>query len=328
MSEGGAGAAQQPGFDPRSLGDLYPWTPRRLTLPGGLGLSYLDEGPPDAPPMLMVHGNPTWSFYYRELVRTFAGPFRCVVPDHIGHGLSDKPQRWDYTLARHVDNLEQLCDSLVLRDVTLVVHDWGGAIGMGWAVRHPERVRRLVVLNTAAFRSQRIPPSIDLCRVPYLGDLLIRGLNGFARAAQVRAVARYLPDDVRRGYLGPYGSWADRVGHLRFVQDIPMHSRIPSWEPICRIEQALHLLREKPMLICWGGRDFCFDDTFLEEWRRRFPAAEVHRFADAGHYVLEDAGPEVIARMQAFFARHPLAGTSAGADRAVAAGPAAGGVAR
>ncbi|MCO5170112.1 MAG: alpha/beta fold hydrolase [Planctomycetes bacterium] len=291
-------------FDPRELGDLYPWTPRRFELPGGVGMSYLDEGPRQGgETFLMLHGNPTWSFYYRGLVRALSGEHRCVAPDHVGSGLSDKPQDYPYTLGTHVDNVERLVEHLDLRDVTLVVHDWGGAIGMGWTTRHPDRVRRLVVLNTAAFRSQRIPPSIDLCRVPGLGALLIRGLNGFARAATLRAVQRKMPADVKRGYLGPYGSWADRVGNLRFVQDIPMHDRIPSWPVIVEVERRLPALRDKPMLVCWGGRDFCFDDTFLAGWRERFPEAEVHRFADAGHYVLEDAGPEVLERLRAFVAR-------------------------
>jgi cis-3-alkyl-4-acyloxetan-2-one decarboxylase len=291
-------------FDPRTLGELYPWTPRRFEQPGGVGQSYLDVGP--AAPgetLLMVHGNPTWSFYYRNLIKAFSDPHRCVAVDHVGSGLSDKPQDYPYTLGTHIENLERLVDHLKLDGVTLVVHDWGGAIGMGWATRHPAKVRRLVVLNTAAFRSQRIPPSIDLCRVPGLGPLLIRGLNGFARAAVIRAVHKKMPADVARGFVGPYDSWANRIGNLRFVQDIPMHSRVPSWPVIIDIEQKLPTLRDKPMLVCWGGRDFCFDDTFLATWRERFPAADVHRFADAGHYVLEDAGEQVVERMRAFFAR-------------------------
>lgn len=305
-------------FDPRELGDLYPWTPRRLELPGGVGMSYVDEGPRQGgETFLMLHGNPTWSFYYRELVRALSGEHRCVAPDHVGSGLSDKPQDYPYTLGTHVDNVERLVEHLDLRDVTLVVHDWGGAIGMGWATRHPGRVRRLVVLNTSAFRSQRIPMSIDLCRVPGLGALLIRGLNGFARAATIRAVQRKMPAAIKRGYLGPYGSWADRVGNLRFVQDIPMHDRIPSWPVLVEVERRLPDLRGKPMLVCWGGRDFCFDDTFLAGWRERFPEAEVHRFADAGHYVLEDAGPEVLERLRAFLARTGApAAAPAGGDEA------------
>lgn len=305
-------------FDPRELGALYPWTPKRLELPGGVGMSYLDEGPAGpataaSETLLMVHGNPTWSFYYRNVVKAFAGEHRCVVPDHVGSGLSDKPQDYAYTLGTHVDNLERLVDHLGLDRVTLVVHDWGGAIGMGWATRHPERVKRMVVLNTSAFRSQRIPPSIDVCRVPGLGALLIRGLNGFARAAVIRAVHKRMAPDVAAGFVRPYDSWANRVGNLRFVQDIPMHSGIASWPVIIEIEQKLPSLRDKPLLVCWGGRDFCFDDTFLAGWRERFPAGEYHRFADAGHYVLEDALDEVLTRMREFIGRTAAASATVGA---------------
>ncbi len=291
-------------FDPRTLGELYPWTPQQLELPGGHRLSYLDEGPREAPVLLMVHGNPTWSFYFRGLVKAFSDRFRCVVPDHIGAGLSDKPQDYAYTLATHVANLQALTDHLGLRSgVTLVVHDWGGAIGTGWALRNLEAVERLVVLNTAAFRSPRIPFSINLCRIPGFGALAIRGLNAFARAAVIRAARTKLSPEVARGYTGPYDSWQNRVANLRFVQDIPMHQGVPSWSVLEGIEQGLPRLQDRPMLICWGGADFCFDDSFLAGWRERFPAAEVHRFAEAGHYVLEDAGPQVIERLEDFLAR-------------------------
>lgn len=290
-------------FDPTTLGELYPFTPRQFTLSGGATMSYLDEGDRDAPTLLMVHGNPTWSFYYRDVVKAFSSSFRCVVPDHIGAGLSDKPADHDYTLATHIANLRELTDSLELRDVTLLVHDWGGPIGLGWALQNRELLRRLVLLNTSAFRSTRIPFSINICRIPGFGALAIRGLNGFARAAVIRATRKKLPAAVARGYTGPYDSWANRIGNLRFVQDIPMHPGVPSWEPLTAIEEGLPSLRELPMLICWGGRDFCFNDTFLQGFQDRLPEAEVHRFADAGHYVLEDAGEQVIERMKGFFAR-------------------------
>lgn len=301
-----------PPFDVASeLGELYPFTPKRVEVEGHT-LSYLDEGPRDAPALVFVHGNPTWSFYYRELILGLRDRYRCVAVDHLGAGLSDKPQDYAYTLANHVANLGAVIEHAGLDRLTLVVHDWGGAIGMGWATQHPERVDRCVVFNTAAFRSERIPPSINLCRIPLLGDLMIRGFNGFARVALVRAAKRPLPGPVKRGYLLPYGSWRDRVGHLRFVQDIPMHEGIPSWGPIGEIGDRLHLLREKPLLICWGGEDFCFNDSFLDEWRARFPEAEVHRFAEAGHYVVEDAGPRILELINGFLARTSLAGVEPG----------------
>ncbi|MEZ6188139.1 MAG: alpha/beta fold hydrolase [Planctomycetota bacterium] len=293
-------------FDVHTLGELYPFRPTRVEVAGGHTVSVVDEGPRDAPVLLMVHGNPTWSFYYRELILGLRDRFRCVAVDHLGAGLSDKPQAYAYTLANHVANLEAVVERLGIERLTLVVHDWGGAIGMGWGTRHPERVDRCVVFNTAAFRSERIPPSINLCRVPLVGDLLIRGFNGFARAALIRAAKKPLPAPVQRGYLLPYRSWRDRVGHLRFVQDIPMHAGIPSWDAIQEIEEGLAQLRDKPFLICWGGEDFCFNDSFLDEWRARFPEAEVHRFPHAGHYVLEDAGPEILELLQGFLARTAL----------------------
>lgn len=293
-------------FDPSELGDLYPWTPKQLQLASGQTLSYLDEGPAEpgeAPEtLLMVHGNPTWSFYYRDLVKAFSETHRCVVPDHIGMGLSSKPQDYPYTLATHIANLEALCAQLELERVTLIVHDWGGAIGCGWALRGENlaRIERLVILNTSAFRSRQIPFSIDICRIPGFGALAIRGLNAFARAAVIRAAKTKLPPLVARGYTGPYDSWANRVATLRFVEDIPMHPGIPSWPVLAEIEARLPLLAHKPALICWGGEDFCFNDHFLAEWKERLPNASVHRYAQAGHYVLEDARDEVIAQIRAF----------------------------
>lgn len=282
------------------LGGLYPWTPGRLELPGGVGLSYLDEGPRQAAPLLFLHGNPTWSFLWRELVRALAPEWRCVAPDHVGAGMSDKPQDYPYTLATHVRNVEALVERLDLRDVTVIGHDWGGAIACGFATRNLERVRRMVLMNTAAFRSERIPFSIDLCRVPGLGALLIRGLNSFTRAALLRAVERPLSPEVQRGFLLPMGSWAERIGQLRFVQDIPLHPGIPSWSALTEIEARLPLLAAKPMLLLWGMRDWCFTPEFLAEWRRRCPWAEVEEIAEAGHWVTEDAGPRVLERLRAF----------------------------
>lgn len=291
-------------FDPTVLGELYPWQPHRLKLASGHELSYLDEGPRGGDTLLMVHGNPTWSFYYRGLVKAFADRFRCVVPDHVGMGLSDKPQDYPYTLATHAANLQALTDHLGLSErVTLVVHDWGGAIGSLWAVRNLPAVDRLIVLNTAAFRSKRIPFSINLCRIPGFGALSVRGMNAFARAAVIRAARTPLPAKVALGYTGPYDSWKNRIATLRFVEDIPLHPGVPSWPVMEELEAALPQLADRPMLICWGGADFCFDDSFLATWQEKFPDAEVHRFAEAGHYVLEDAGPQVLERVEAFLER-------------------------
>lgn len=272
---------------PANLRALYPFASHWLETPAGR-LHYVNEGAGEA--VLLLHGNPTWSFFYRDLIRDLRGSHRCIAPDHIGCGLSDKPQDWTYRLQDHIDHVRLLIDELGLETFSLVVHDWGGAIGMGVAEALPDKVRRFVVMNTAAFRSQRIPLSIAACKVFVLGEWLVRGFNGFARPATSMAVAKPLPRDVKAGYLFPYDSWANRIATHRFVADIPLRPGHPSYDTLVRIEQGLAQFQHHPLLLLWGQKDFCFNDHFLQEWRERFPEAATKLFPEAGHYVLEDAG--------------------------------------
>ncbi len=279
----------------------YPFAPRTFATPAGAALSFVDEGPRTDAAVLMVHGNPTWSYYYRHLIAALRGTRRCIAPDHIGMGLSEKPEAYDYTLATRIADLEALVSSLGLKTIDLVVHDWGGAIGFGFAARRPEMIRRIVILNTAAFPSQRIPGRIALCKARPVGPWLVRGLNAFAGPAVRMAMGRRaLSAEERRGYLLPYDSWANRVAVSGFVQDIPMSPAHPTWATLTTVAAGIEKFRDHAVQIVWGGRDFCFDDTFLEEWRRRLPDAAVHRIADAGHYVLDDARDEVVPRLESF----------------------------
>jgi haloalkane dehalogenase len=181
-------------------------------------------------------------------------------------------------------------------------------IGMAWASRHPERVGGLVVLNTAAFHlpaGKRLPWSLWLVRKTPLGPMLVRGLNAFSRGAVWYCTVRPLTDKVRESYLAPYDSWRNRIAVLRFVQDIPLRPGDPSYDLVTEVEEGLHRFRGVPMLVCWGERDFVFDRDFLAEWRRRFPDAEMHAFPEAGHFVLEDAGEQIVPLVRDFLARHP-----------------------
>ena len=277
----------------------YPFQPRFLSVDGHK-MAYLDEGGRDRPVLVMVHGNPSWSYLFRNLVAGLRDQYRIIVPDHIGCGFSDKPHHYPYRLANHIANLTALLEHCQVERCQLMVHDWGGAIGMGWAGRHADRVASLVVFNTAAFAAPHIPKRIALCRWPLLGPLLVRGLNGFAGAAVFMAVRKKLRPEVARSFVAPYDSWANRIATLRFVQDIPMNPRHPSWPTLLEVEAGLSNLQEKPMLICWGGRDFCFNDYFYDQWQRRFPQAESHYFPEAGHYVLEDAGDEILPLVRQF----------------------------
>jgi len=295
--------------------ELYPFESHYVALSGNR-LHYLDEGRGES--IVMVHGNPTWSFYYRRLVQEFRQDHRVIVPDHIGCGLSDKPQDYPYTLEQHIDNLESLLeDKLGLKQMALVVHDWGGAIGMGYAVRHPEKIKACIVLNTAAFLMPNCPWRIWICKCPFFGALAIRGMNAFARAALSMATVQCdcMTPAIKAGYLAPYDNWANRIANLRFVQDIPLSPTHGTWKTVKEIQDKLQLLLDKPMLICWGDQDFCFNEHFLKMWMQYFPSATVHRFADAGHYVLEDAHERILPLLQDFLAaRQGAPGTEGTGD--------------
>ncbi len=280
--------------------ELYPFESHFLKIEGH-NYHYIDEGAGET--VVMLHGNPTWSFYYRNLITALKDSgYRAIAPDHIGCGLSDKPQDYDYTLSKHISNFECLVEILGLKNITLVVHDWGGAIGMGYATKHPENIKKLVVLNTAAFRFDFIPFRINICRIPVFGDIAIRCFNAFAGAAVHMAVTKHerMTPEVKMGYLAPYGNYHDRIATLRFVQDIPMSKKDKSYSQLVEIEGKLALLKKKPMLIVWGAKDFCFTTEFMKKWHFLFPDADIRNITDAGHYVLEDAHERIIPWIKEF----------------------------
>jgi len=288
----------------------YPFAPRSFVHPNGLSQSYLDEGRGD--PIVMLHGNPSWSFYWRKLVLGLRDKYRCIVPDHIGMGLSDKPgdDKYSYTLQSRIDDLDRLLDSLELGDnITLAVHDWGGMIGFGWALRHSKRVKRLVVLNTASFplpASKLLPWQLKLGRDSKFGALLIRGFNAFADGATRFGVISKMPAAVRAAYNAPYDSWDNRISTLRFVQDIPLSPADRAWALVEAAGRKLPEYADRPVFIGWGLKDFVFDRNFLEGFQRALPNAEQHIFADGGHYVLEDKADILVPAIRAFLDRHPL----------------------
>ena len=288
----------------------YPFKHNYFDL-NGLKYHYLDEGKGE--PVVMLHGNPSWSFYYRHLVRELRSDYRLIVPDHIGCGFSDKPadSQYSYTLKQRVDDLDALLKQLKLRKkITLVLHDWGGMIGMAWAIRHPEKIARLVILNTAAFHppaAKKLPLALKICRDTQFGAFLIQGFNLFARgAAWVGCQRKRMPTELRKIYCSPYDNWQHRVATLRFVQDIPLQPEDSGYDLISQVEAGLSEFADLPTCICWGEKDFVFDHHFLAEWKKYFPRAEVHSFADCGHYILEDARDEILPLISEFLQNNPL----------------------
>jgi len=279
---------------------LFPFASKDFAALSGR-MSYVDYGPREGRPVLLLHGNPSWSFLWRDLILKLAAQGRRVIaPDHVGMGLSARPDRF-LRLADRIADVEALIAHLGIKEFDMGVHDWGGAIGFGVAGRRPERVGKILVTNTGAFLSGRIPARIALCRAPLIGRFIVQGLNGFAWPATWMSVEQPLSPAAKAGFLAPYGSASVRRAVADFVADIPMEAEHPTRPVLAAVEASLEGLKGKPMLLCWGMRDFCFDRTFLEGFVARFPAAQQLVFAAAGHYVLEDAGEAALGPIGVFF---------------------------
>ncbi len=285
---------------------LYPFESQFIDVPKSetsaevVRMHYVQSGPSGdsdgSSTILCVHGNPTWSFTYRRILQECSDRHRVVAVDHVGCGLSEKPQKYSYTLERHVGNLARMIETLDLDKITLLVHDWGGPIGLGAALKVPTRIERLVILNTAAFPPPYVPWRIAVCRAPGLGPLAIRGLNLFARAALTMTLNRLpaLEPQVAAGLIAPYHDWQSRIAISRFVQDIPRRRTQATWQLLANIEQGLELFADRPCRIVWGMKDWCFRAECLARLEELFPQAQVNRLADVGHYVMEEAADEVI----------------------------------
>lgn len=284
---------------------LYPFSSNYLALPQAR-YHYVDQGTGQV--LLMVHGNPTWSFYWRNLITAFSGDYRTIAVDHIGCGLSDKPQDYNYCLTQHIENLVALIDQLDLRNITLLVHDWGGAIGLGAALERPERLARLVLFNTGAFPPPYVPWRIRACRTPLLGPFAVRQFNLFARAALRMATEK--PDrmtpQVQAGLLAPYDTWNHRIAVQKFVDDIPFTRHHPTYQALRQIEAGLPTLAHLPVQLVWGGRDWCFRLECLERFQTHWPQARATIFDDAGHYVVEDAFERIEPLLRDFLNQTPL----------------------
>ncbi len=288
----------------RGFEHLYPFKPHFIRINGHY-MHYLDEG--CGRPVIMVHGNPTWSFYFRQLVNDLSPRYRVIVPDHIGCGFSDKPseKEYDYTLETRVNDLDALIKSLDLKEkITLIVHDWGGMIASAWALQNLNKIGKIVITNTSGFflpETKRFPFRLWLIKyLTFLAIPAVLGFNIFSESAVFMAAATDLKKEVKKGLTAPYNSWKNRIATLKFVQDIPLSPKDASYDLVRYVDKNLHKLKKFPMMILWGKKDFVFDLAFLNEWKKRFPAAKVHLFKDAGHYLFEDRPFETSVLIQNF----------------------------
>ena len=286
--------------------ELYPFPSQFIELVGGVKMHYVETGAKnsnsttDRPTVLCVHGNPTWSFTYRRVLAELDSEARVIAVDHVGCGLSDKPQEYPYSLEQHIANLVQLIVQLDLRRITLLVHDWGGAIGLGAGLRVLDRIESAVILNTAAFPPPYVPMRIAACRIPVLGNWAMRQLNLFALAA-LRMTLHRLPKldpQVAAGLIAPYSNWANRVAIAKFVQDIPNSPADATWQLLVNIEQQLTRYDDRRIKLVWGMHDWCFRPECLHRFQQLLPRAQTQELSDVGHYVMEEAANEVLAALR------------------------------
>lgn len=273
----------------------YPFTPKQFQLPMG-AMSYVDEGASTRDPVVMVHGNPAWSFEYRALIRHFSATHRCIAPDHMGFGLSDKPLDWDYLPHQHAENLEKLLESLDLADITLVVNDWGGPIGLAYALNHPDRIKQIVITNTWMWsvRSDWYYQGFSRFMGSLIGRWLIRRFNFFANTIMRIAYGdrSKLTPAIHRHYLMALAEPAERKGCWVFPRQIIGSS---GW--LSDLWSRRQALEGKVKLIAWGMKDIAFREKELNRWAMHFPGARVVRWADGGHFVADEKSDGLIAEM-------------------------------
>ena len=290
-----------------TFGGTFPFAPHYYT-GNGFAMHYVDEG--SGEPFVLLHGDPTWGYLYRAFIAPLAQRARCIVPDHMGMGKSGAAaERYPYRLWQHIANLEGLLLHLDLREITLVAHDWGGPVGLGFAIRHPERIKRLVLTNTWAFApwpGGPLPRLIDLIRSER-GEAFVLEKNGYLKPALIGTTthAGRLTPQVLQAYQAPFPTPESRRALLCWSRDIPVTEADPSFGEMKRVEAGLSLFAQTPALLLWGMNDPVLGVDVLERWRRQFPQAMAHELADASHFVQEDAPDEMLREIVAFVEAHP-----------------------
>jgi haloalkane dehalogenase len=291
-----------PGIRDETFGGTYPFTPH-FSGACGFDMHYIDEG--EGEPVLMLHGDPTWGYLWRKFIPALSAKRRVIVPDHMGMGKSDAPaEPYPYRLRRHIGNLESLVLALRLSDITLVVHDWGGPVGLGFAVRHPELIKRIVLTNTWAFArwpGALFPKLVEMIRSPR-GEQFVLEKNGYV-ARTITGTVNYpekVTDEVMAAYLAPFPTPESRRALLCWSRDIPVDEGDPSWDDMKRIEDNLPLFGNIPILIVWGMLDPVLPPNVLDMWKRVYPHARAVEIPDASHFLQEDRPDAVLNAIKEF----------------------------
>lgn len=273
----------------------YPFESRSIKLDAGT-MHYIDQGEGEV--LLFVHGTPVWSFVYRDLLKTFSNQYRVIAIDHIGFGLSEKPEGFKGSPQDHARNLEIFIERLDLRDINLVVHDFGGPIGLGAGIQTPDRIKQVILFNSWLWETSNNEEALKIDKVinSFIGRFLYLRLNFSPRVLLKKAFAdrRYLSKDIHRQYIRPFPDKRSRMGLYRIAQSLVGSS---DW-----YEEKwgqLSVLEDKPWLILWGMKDQFITLDYLQRWKERLPSAMVHTF-QCGHFVQEEATEQAIRAIRDF----------------------------
>lgn len=285
----------------------FPFAPHYCEV-NGFKMHYVDEG--SGEPVLLLHGDPTWGYLWRRFIPPLAKQRRCIVPDQMGMGKSGTPQQlYPYRLRHHIANLEALVLHLDLRNLTLVLHDWGGPVGLGLATRHPDRIKRLVLMNTWAFApwpGGPFPRLLEIIRSDR-GEKFVLEKNGYLEPALLGTT--HHPEKLTRivmdGYRAPFPTPASRRALLCWSRDIPVHESDPSYAEMKQIEDGLLHFTKTPTLLAWGMKDPVLHESVLRLWQRIYPQAITHGVDDASHFLQEDAPDQIVSFIEQFLHANP-----------------------
>jgi len=285
----------------------YPFVPNYQHV-NGFDMHFVDEG--NGEPVVLLHGDPTWGYLWRNIIPTLSKIARCIVPDHMGMGKSEVPREpYPYRLVHHIANLETLIVELDLRNITLAVHDWGGPVGFGFAIRHPDRIKRLVISNTwasARWPGAPFPRLIEIIRSTG-GEKFVLEKNGYLERALTGTThySERLSGPVMDAYRAPFPTPESRVAMLCWSRDIPVTEADPSYPEMRRVENKLPLFANTPTLIVWGMLDPVLPASVLRWWQDIYPHAMVHRIENASHFLQEDAPKQIAGYISDFIAANP-----------------------
>jgi len=285
----------------------FPFTPHYHHV-NGFDMHYVDEG--SGEPIVLLHGDPTWGYLYRKFIPSLARQHRCIVPDQMGMGKSGASQAlYPYRLRHHINNLESLLLHLDLHQITLVLHDWGGPVGLGFAIRYPERIKRLILTNTWAFASWpggSFPRLLTIIRSER-GEKFVLEKHGYLEPALIGTTnhPENLTEVVMDAYRAPFPTPESRRALLCWSRDIPVSEADPSYAEMQQIEAALPLFTNTPILLLWGMRDPVLNVSVLRIWQRLYPHATTYELADASHFLQEDAPEQMVRWIKEFLEANP-----------------------